>query len=291
MLCALNGQHTGQPQFIHLASKERNGFKAGFRFRRAACKRGIIAQTVIVHQIAERETVTEQHGFPGSIVHHRLIFAIQSGQLFQIGRSVSGIDIPVGRVDRFQCIVDSIAESFSVLQGQPDVFIVLRLIFVLGFFLLGLHAFHDFFLFYLLAQHIQQVNDLHILIGGFLQGIFHPAIRLTADINEQIAVRDFDNIVCGRLVAVQIHAIVQQHGKLGVIGFIAEDFAHPVILREDGRDDFQGLIVTLRCRRCRNGRRFGLSAAAQNASSQQKTKKYSEYTFEFFHRNALHCFV
>lgn len=54
MLYALNGQNAGQIQFVHLFGKERNGFKAGFGFGGAAHKGGIVAQTVIVHQIAER---------------------------------------------------------------------------------------------------------------------------------------------------------------------------------------------------------------------------------------------
>ena len=202
------------------------------------------------------------------MVHHRLIFAIQSGQLFQIGCSVGSIGIFVGRIDFFQCIGDGVAEGLGVLQGQPDVFIILRLIFILGFFFLGLHAFYDFFLFYLLAQHIQQVDDLHILIGGFLQGILHPAIRFAANIDEQVTVRDLNDIICGGLIAVQIYAVVQKHGNLGMIGLVAEDFAHPVILRENSRDDFQRLAATLRCRQCRSGRRCGLPTATQNTRSQ-----------------------
>ena len=146
--------------------------------------------------------------------------------------------------------------------------IVLRLIFVLGFFFLGLHTFYDFFLFYLLTQHIQKVDDLHVLVGRFFQGIFDPAIRFAANIEEQVTVRDFNNIICGGLIAVQINAIVQKHGNFGMIGLIAENFAHPVILRENSRDDLQRLVATLQCRRCRSGRRCGLPTAAQNTSSQ-----------------------
>ena len=43
----------------------------------------------------------------------------------------------------------------------------------------------------------------------------------------------------------QINAIVQKHGNFGMIGLIAENFAHPVILRENSRDDFQRLAATL----------------------------------------------
>ena len=79
------------------------------------------------------------------------------------------------------------------------------------------------------------------IIGGFLQGILHPAIRFAANMDEQITVRDLNDIICGGLIAVQIYAVVQKHGNLGMIGLVAEDFAHPVILRENSRDDFQRL--------------------------------------------------
>ena len=62
MILALNGQHAGQLQLIHLLCKERNGFKAGFALGGAARKGGVVAQTVVIHQIAEGETVAEQNG-------------------------------------------------------------------------------------------------------------------------------------------------------------------------------------------------------------------------------------
>ena len=68
--CALNGQHTGQPQFVRLALQGTKWSQSWLPFRRSSLtKRGIVAQTVVVHQIAERETVAEQHGLAGGVVH------------------------------------------------------------------------------------------------------------------------------------------------------------------------------------------------------------------------------
>ena len=133
---------------------------------------------------------------------------------------------------------------------------------------LCLHTGHCFLCLNSIFQHIKQIDNFHIFVGGFFQGIFHPAIRFAANIEEQVTVRDFNNIICGGLIAVQINAIAQKHGNFGMIGLIAENFAHPVILRENSRDDLQRLVATLQCRRCRSGRRCGLPTAAQNTSSQ-----------------------
>ena len=103
------------------------------------------------------------------------------------------------------------------------------------FFLL--HTLNGFFLFYGVAQHFQQVDDLHILVDRIFQGVLHPAVGLAADVDEQIAVCDLHHIVHGGLVAVQVNAIVQQHRDIGIRKFVAENLPYPVVFREDGGND------------------------------------------------------
>ena len=133
---------------------------------------------------------------------------------------------------------------------------------------LCLHTGHCFLCLNSIFQHIKQIDNFHIFVGGFFQGIFDPAIRFTAHIDEQVAIRNFDDIICRRLVAVQVYTVVQQHGKFYILGMLSKDLSYPVIFRENRRDDLQRLVATLQCRRCRSGRRCGLPTAAQNTSSQ-----------------------
>ena len=81
-------QHAGKSQLVHLLCKERNSFKAGLALGGAARKGSIVAQTVVIHQIAEGETVAEQNGLARRAVHGRLVRAIQRGELFDVSRSV-----------------------------------------------------------------------------------------------------------------------------------------------------------------------------------------------------------
>ena len=417
MLCALDGQHAGKSQLVHLLGKERNGFKAGLGFGRAARKGGKVAQAVIIHQIAERETVAEQNGLMGRTVHSRLIVCVKGGQLVPIRRGVGDIGVLVVRVDGTQRVRKRHAECLGVLQGQPDMLVLflpmvmphqlvkdilcgkrvlhkkriglathqrieavvaevdmemlrlarlvavvvelhilgrigtggfeliadaadlalviqLRLITGIGVFsgngfsvcisegdrvpvdrdLLGvalprslkllqigvlcgravlvllrpvlaefvqvavqqigvqglprtgeiregaildvilcelfivavtvvvtvlLHTLNGLLRFHGVAQDLQQIDDLHIPIGGVFQSIFHPAVGLAAHIDEEVAVGDLDDVIRCGLVAVQVNTVVQQHGQIGAPGLVAENFLDPVIFWENGSDNAQ----------------------------------------------------
>ena len=75
------------------------------------------------------------------------------------------------------------------------------------FFLFCLHPLDGFFDFYGITQHIQQVDDLHILIFDIFQGVFHPSIGLAAHVDEQVAVGDLYKVVSSGLIAVQVNAV------------------------------------------------------------------------------------
>ena len=86
-----------------------------------------------------------------------------------------------------------------------DFFIVTVVMVV--FFLL--HTLNGFFCFHGIAQHFQQIDDLHILVGGIFQSVIDPTVRFAADIDKEVAIRDFDNIISSGLVAVQVNTVVQ----------------------------------------------------------------------------------
>ena len=102
-----------------------------------------------------------------------------------------------------------------------------------------LHTLNRLLRFHGITQHLQQVDGLHFPVGGVFQSIFHPAVGLAAHIDEEVAVGDLDNIIGGGLIAVQVNAVIQQHGDLGVICLVAQDRPDPIVCGEDGRDDLQ----------------------------------------------------
>ena len=138
-------------------------------------------------------------------------------------------------------------------------------------------------------QHIQQINDLHILVGGVFQSLIYPFIGLAAHIDKQIAVGYLDNVVGGRLIAVQIDAVVQQQGNLSVVCLVSQNFTDPVVLREDGGDNADFCLRRgFRLGWGRSGGRGGgngghigwICAAGQHSGQHQNRKQCGNY---FFH--------
>ena len=137
-----------------------------------------------------------------------------------------------------------------------------------------------------IAKHIQQVYDLHILVGGFLQRIVHPAVGFPANINKQVAVRNLYDIVSRRLVAVQVDAVIEQQGEVCVPGFVTKNFPYPIVLRENRCDDFYFLRLCGRfCSSGRGGSRLrispgsGASAASNKCAEHNNGKHNSDKLF------------
>ncbi len=173
-------------------------------------------------------------------------------------------------------------------------FLVLMLVlFALVMVVLGfLHALDHFFGLDAVAKNLQQIDDLHVLIDGIFQRVLDPAVGLAADIDKEVAVGNFDNIIGSGLIAVQINAVVQKHGDLSVVSLVAEDFPDPVVFRENGGDDFQFLRFGrgLRFRRILRGGRLRrgqgsffrrrLTAPGSERTHQNNSKQHSD---KFFH--------
>ena len=133
-----------------------------------------------------------------------------------------------------------------------------------------LHPLNDFFCFYGITQYLQQIDNLHIPVGGISQSILHPFVGLAAYIDKQVAIWDFNNIISGRLIAVQVNAVIQQHCDFCVISLVTKDFPNPVIFRKNGGDNAQfisliGIIL--------------LSAAGKSADKHEKRKQQRSYLF------------
>ena len=57
-----------------------------------------------------------------------------------------------------------------------------------------LHPLNGLLRFYGITQHLQQVDDFYILIVGVFQDALHPAVRLTAHMDEEVAVGNLDDV-------------------------------------------------------------------------------------------------
>ena len=174
------------------------------------------------------------------------------------------------RVNGTQGVRNGAAEQYGMLQRQPDMFIIMAVgtfrgviaifmmfmvmlmivFFVVFMGILGilfllmvvmmlalLHSLNHFLCFYAVPQHLHQVHGHQIGIGGVGQGVLYPGVRLSSCVEKQVTVEDGNHIIGGRLEAVEIHAIVQEHRQLHMVGPIPQDLPHPVVLRENSGDD------------------------------------------------------
>ena len=129
--------------------------------------------------------------------------------------------------------------------------LILMVVPVIVVMLFLLHAFYDLLLPGAVPQRIQQAYHDHVLIYGFFQGAVYPAVRFSADVYKKIAGRDRQNILCCRLIAVQIDPAVHQRGHLHPAGIFAENVHHPVIFGIDRGHDADAVRLPGLCSCCR----------------------------------------
>ena len=228
----------------------------------------------------------------GSGVHSGLILPIQVTELLDISGGIFTIGHLMRRVDGAQGLRNGVAEHRGMLQRQPNmliimvvgafrgmitIFVVFMGILVMFFLfvvvmLALLHPLNCFFYFHAFSQNFHQVHGHQISVGSTGQGVLHPGIRFAACVEKQVAVRDGNHIVGGRLEAVEIHPIVQEHRQLHVVSLIPQDFPNPVVLWENGGDNPQLFAAAVR-----DGRS---AAAGQEPYSQGKGKQNGNC---FFH--------
>ena len=116
MIRAFNRQHDGQLQFIDLPGKERNCFKAGLGFGRAASERRKVGQAVIIRQIAEGETVGEQNRHVLAVIYSILILVVQFFQLRNVARRVFLIGRRIGEIQLAQRVGDGLRQRLRIAQ-------------------------------------------------------------------------------------------------------------------------------------------------------------------------------
>ena len=104
------------------------------------------------------------------------------------------------------------------------------------------HALHHFFVFHSIPQHLGQSQHLAIGITLVLQRILYPLVGNTTHMNQQVRIGDGHHVGGGGLEAVQVHAILHQEGQFHLICLIAQNVSYPVIFREDGGYNPQGLL-------------------------------------------------
>ena len=87
-------------------------------------------------------------------------------------------------------------------------FVLVLFVLVLFVLVLVFHAFDDLFHLDVLAHGLHQVDGHHVRIDRFGQRVPDPLVALTAHISEYVAGGDLHDVLGGRLVAVQVHAVV-----------------------------------------------------------------------------------
>ena len=106
------------------------------------------------------------------------------------------------------------------------------------------------------------------LLAAFFQSIVHSHPTRRPHIDEQVT-RRFDDIIRGGLIAVQVNAIIQQHGHFGVIRLVTENFSDPIVFR--GK-----IVVTRNLVSSEAAGSFCTQPAQQtNGHYQRKTGNYS----------------
>ena len=107
-----------------------------------------------------------------------------------------------------------------------SVVIMLVLMFVFSF-----HALFYFFCLCPVTHDFHHVNNLNVLVAYVLKRILYPTIAFSANINKNIAFRNFYNVLNRWLVTVQIHTLRKKHRQVCIV--LANNLFCPIISREN----------------------------------------------------------
>ena len=112
-------------------------------------------------------------------------------------------------------------------------------------------------------------NRLQVRVLRRRQRIVHPAVGFAADVDEQVALGNLDDVTGSGLVVMQVDAIVQQKGQFNVVYVVAENLAHPIILGKGGADDAERLFAL---------RKGGRKGKYKQAGHQHGNNLFHEYS-------------
>ena len=104
------------------------------------------------------------------------------------------------RIKRRKVVFYGFTYHLCIFQRKPCVFIVFDFfitvmmitvfvvvaVFIMLMVVFCFHSLHDFLSFYRISQHLHHVYYFHILVFCLFQCIFHPFVRFTACIYEEI---------------------------------------------------------------------------------------------------------
>ena len=173
-----NRENGGQRERIHLVCEEGDSFKTRLALGGATHKRGIILNTIIVHQIAKRESVTEEDNLAGSTIGCTTVLRFEFTNLGDIGGGIRLVGFGIRGIDTGKRFGDFTHQGGSVVQREPNMLIVFHFFVMVMFmffcmlvmivfmvviimfftvFMVMFHALDNFLLLNLFAEHFHQV--------------------------------------------------------------------------------------------------------------------------------------
>ena len=104
-------------------------------------------------------------------------------------------------------------------------------VFVVMFvFIFGLHAFHDFFFLDAVTQRFHQVHLHSACLRRGAQGLLDPFVRFSTYVHHHVGACDSCDILCRRLVAVQVGAVLDEQLQVHRIQAASKNVLQPVVL-------------------------------------------------------------
>ena len=143
-----------------------------------------------------------------------------------------------------------------------------------------LHSLNFRFVFDRFAEFFQQVDRNHVFVRRLCEGFLYPAVRLAADIDKHIRLRDFCNILNRGAVTVQVHAVIKQQVNIYVLVVASGDFFYPVVFGENRAYNVKFFSVSV-CR-CRS-----FFAGNRKSRNHQRRKKRGKIFLHFIPHNTF----
>ena len=257
--------------------QKRNGGRRRLCLVTAPREGGVIAQAVLLHEVAQGEPVAKnQRCSLRQCIKERPEILGECLQLLGIGLGVLLVHIAVGTVQRPQLLTDGPCDGGGIQRRGPDVFVQLyhlslavvvfmALLVVMVVMVVVSRQLHSLDVIFL--QHLHAVHHLQGRSAGLhrVQNGLNPGLALTAQIDEEVTVLHRHNIRRRGLIGVALRAGGQQQLHIRPVSCGGPS---KVIGREHGSYNFQLSIVISRFLRCLCG-----TAAGQQQYTQQKERQ------------------
>ena len=231
MRAVLQHHHIGERVLLDVLDEREDGRKTCLRFRGTARKCGITGEAVVVGEVSEGVAVGKDEHGAGGRGDCLLVGFVQGGKFRKIGRRIALIECGVLFIHGAELVCDRGDEDFGIFEREPDVFVDLVVVMIVLSAVLNALLFGE----RPIPEGVEEVERAHLPVGIFEERSC-PFVRLPADVDKEIGVENGDFIGGRGLEVVEVGARIFEEGNFDVLRSICE-FAHPVILREDGADD------------------------------------------------------